>query len=140
MIAVHSSSRTPLTISGRWLILFASSTLIDEPNAPPLISGAPYTTLFILDWIIAPLHIMHGSTVTYKSQSTSLQLLSFLLALVMASISACEETRFFFSLLLWPRAITLSSLTIIQPLLQRSHVHFSPTTRQISIKYSSSGI
>ena len=55
---------------------------------PKFSFAAPYTTFEILDCSIAPQHIIHGSIVTYKTQSSNRQLLIFLDAFDIAINSA----------------------------------------------------
>ena len=128
MIEEHSSSSTPFVTSGWWFILLASKIFIDEPNAPPLISGAPYTTLLILDWIIAPEHIMHGSIVTYKVQSTTE-------AFLIAKVSACPKGLLVTYLWLCARAIIWSSLTMTQPIGTSSSSFASSASFKASLMY-----
>lgn len=56
--------------------------------------SCPYYKLFILELTIAPLHIMQGSIVTYKSQSVNLQPPNFSDACFIAKISACAVESF----------------------------------------------
>ncbi|MNP22901.1 hypothetical protein D3C76_1155910 [compost metagenome] len=96
-------------------VVFNSNILVIEPTAPFFSSLAPIYTFDILDCIIAPAHIVHGSSVTYISHPSSLQLFSFLHAFSIHIISACARLLFFFSLKLYDFEITIPSFIIIAP-------------------------
>ena len=87
-----------------------------EPAQPALGFIDAITTRFILDCTSAPAHIWHGSSVTYNVQSSNLQSPVFLLAFLIAVISACASVFLSVFLLLYPRAIILSSCTITHPI------------------------
>src|SRR5699024_5449694 len=88
MILLHSRSFTPKIVSTLLLKLGSSIKFITEPQQPLLGSIAPITSLFILELIIPPAHMLQGSRVTYIVQSISLQPSKYLLASFMAIISA----------------------------------------------------
>ena len=69
----------------KWLNSDISNKFVQVPTHPPLGSEAPYTTLVILDCMIAPAHIGQGSRVTYRLQSSNLQVPSFLHAFCLNS-------------------------------------------------------
>src|SRR5207245_2656724 len=68
-----SSSRTPPTTSMRWFKRRSSGILRTEPQAPPLGSRTPKTTRSTRARTAAPMHIAHGSIVTYSVLPTSRQ-------------------------------------------------------------------
>ena len=65
-IFLHSSSRTPRLTDIWWLNIDSDERSKVDPQTPLLKSEAPKTTLSIRAWIIAPMHIVQGSKVTYK--------------------------------------------------------------------------
>ena len=71
---------------------------------------------FILELTMAPLHIIQGSIVTYKSQSVSLQPPNVSDASFIANISACAVLSLRVSVKLWPLPIISLSLTITAPI------------------------
>ena len=75
----------------------------------------PYIRLDILDCSIALAHIGHGSSVTYKSQSSNRQDFNFLHAFWIAKISAWCVAIWLFSRLLYALAIILLFLTTTAP-------------------------
>ena len=77
-----------------------------------LICLVPIMIFFILELIMAPLHIIQGSMVTYKSQSVSLQPPNVSDASFIANISACAVLSLRVSVKLWPLPIISLSLTI----------------------------
>ena len=79
---------------------------ITPPHDPVTSSRAPKNTLSIRDMMMAPAHIGHGSSVTYREQPLSRQSPLVLQASLIASSSACAVAWFFFSRLLRPRPIT----------------------------------
>lgn len=109
----HSSSKTPPVTSILWGSAAERSHTL--PQAPDLASYAPNQILSILAEIAAPIHMGHGSRVTYISQSHKRQKPIFRQALFIASTSACKSAFCLISRLLYPRAIIFPLHTITAP-------------------------
>ena len=73
---------------------------------PAFRSDVPIYSVLIRARMIAPAHIVQGSSVTYRSRSVNLQLPSSLQARRMVVISAWSVESLFNSFSLWPRAIS----------------------------------
>src|SRR5690606_21168253 len=69
--SAHSSALTPAATSGRWFSRGWRRTSPTEPAKPALSSHAPNTTRSARASTIAPAHMAHGSSVTYKVQPAS---------------------------------------------------------------------
>ena len=65
-IFLQSFSRIPPLINSRWLKNNSNGRFMHDPHAPVLGSEVPKTTLSMRAWTIAPIHIEHGSKVTYR--------------------------------------------------------------------------
>src|SRR5256712_7874033 len=114
--ARHSSSSTPPTTSMRWFKRRSSGMLRTEPQAPPLGSLTPKTTRSTRARTAAPMHIAHGSIVTYRVPPTSRQVRSCADASRIAissawAVGSCQTSR-----RLCARAATVPATTSTAPI------------------------
>ena len=90
-ISLQSSFKMHRSTSTWWLNASISSRFKMLPAHPAFGIILPMTTRLTLAWTIAPAHIWQGSKVTYNVQSSRRQSPSFLLAFLIARISAWDK-------------------------------------------------